>query len=95
VNWRAVLLSGVLAAGLTLTFVPRVAADPPPWAGAWRHAEHGDADHMNYNRAKIAENEQTGRHPKALQWYRDDLRNAERNMSNYRYQGSRFNHDPY
>jgi hypothetical protein len=179
VNWRAVLLSGVLAAGLTLTFVPRAAADPPPWAGAWRHAKHGDADHdrddrgywrhrqgdwdrdsrygrydrpywgryrhgdgdndsddrryrhrdwdgdgryghygrpyyggysgyrgndprysklidrMNYDRAKIAENEQTGRHPKALQWYKDDLRNAERDMSNYRYQGSRFNHDPY
>jgi len=182
VNWRAVLLSGVLAAGLTATFVPRAAADPPPWAGVWRHGKHGagnhdwderdywrhrhgdwdrdsrygrydhpywgryrhgDGDHdwddrpdwryrhrdrdddgrygrygrpyygsyggyrsndpqysklidrMNYDRAKIAENEATGRHRKALQWYKDDLRNAERDMNNYRYQGAGSNYDPY
>ena len=44
-NWRAAFLSGVLAAGLTLSFIPRAVADPPPWAGAWRHAKHGDGDH--------------------------------------------------
>jgi hypothetical protein len=157
VNWRAMFLSAALAAGLTLTFVPRATADPPPWASASRNAKHGDADHdrddrgywrhrqgdsdrdsrygrydrpyggrdrdgdgndagrygrygrpynggysgyrgndpqysklinrMNYDRAKIAQNEQTGRHPKALQWYKDDLRNAQRDMSNYRHQG--------
>src|SRR5207245_9713719 len=43
-------------------------------------------DRMNYDRARIAESEQTGRHRKALQWYKDDLRNARRDMRNYRYQ---------
>jgi len=120
---RTLFLSGLLASGLTLTFVPRVAADPPPWAGArdhdndghhyWRH-RHGDhrgynrsynrngyyrndrgyrgndpeysklVDRMNNDRAKIDEIGPTGRHRKALQWYRDDLRNAERDMHNYR-----------
>jgi len=41
-------------------------------------------DRMNTDRAKIAEIGPTGRHRKALQWYRDDLRNAERDMHNYR-----------
>ena len=51
-------LSGVLVTGLALTFVPRVAADPPPWAGArghddadhhhWRH-RHGDRRDYNRN----------------------------------------------
>jgi hypothetical protein len=115
---RTLLLSGVLASGLALTFVPPVAADPPPWAGArghdndhhhWRHrnGDHRDynrngyyrndrgyrgndpqygklVDRMNNDRAKIAEIGPTGRHRKALQWYRDDLRNAERDMHNYR-----------
>src|SRR5947209_415865 len=39
-NWRNAMLSGVLAAGLMLTFVPRAAADPPPWAGRWHHKHH-------------------------------------------------------
>ena len=108
------LLSGVLASGLALTFVPPVAADPPPWAGArghdndhhhWRH-RHGDhrdynrhgyyrngrgyrgndpeygklVDRMSNDRAKIAEIGPTGRHRKALQWYKDDMRNAQRDM---------------
>jgi hypothetical protein len=116
---RTLFLSGVLASGLALTFVPPVAADPPPWAGArghdnsdhdyWRHrnGHHRDynrhgyyrndrgyrgndpqygklVDRMNNDRSKIAEIGPTGRHRKALQWYRDDLRNAERDMHNYR-----------
>jgi hypothetical protein len=54
-NWHATLLSGILSAALTLTFVPRVAADPPPWAGVWRHNKHfgdrGDS-HGGYFGAK-------------------------------------------
>jgi hypothetical protein len=162
-NWRNILLCGVLAAGLSLTFVPRASADPPPWAGRWhnrhndgkhdndwrRHSDHerwehrdhngrygrdddywrrwrrdhDRYDHGNWNRnygsygrsgspyygnysryygnyrndptygkltdrmandqAKINEIEPTGRHRKALQWYKDDLRNAQRDMGNY------------
>ena len=163
-NWRNALLSGVLAAGLTMTFVPRAAADPPPWAGRWHHDKHWKGDHdrddhwrhgrdrdhdydrwehrnrdwrsgrdddywrgrrwqrydndrwygnrsygrygapyyggyrydrrsdsgynkltdrMRNDQAKIAEIEPTGRHRKALQWYKDDLRNAQRDMDNY------------
>ena len=33
---------------------------------------------MRYDRAKINEIEPTGRHRKALQWYKDDLQNARR-----------------
>ena len=36
-NWRRAILTGVLAAGLSLSLVPRASADPPPWAGKWRH----------------------------------------------------------
>ena len=129
-NWRAMLLGGALAAGLSLTMVPRASADPPPWAGRWKNHEqrwegqhwnrdywnrnrwdrdHGDRwnhsndgrwyrngwdranyyrrndpnytkmmDRMRYDRAKINEIEPTGRHRKALQWYKDDLQNARR-----------------
>src|SRR2546423_43559 len=41
-NWRRAILTGVLAAGLSLSLVPRASADPPPWAGKWRH--HHDKD---------------------------------------------------
>ena len=39
-NRHMMLLSGILAATLTLTLAPQVAADPPPWAGVWRHNKH-------------------------------------------------------
>src|SRR5437867_6288597 len=125
---RTLLLSGVLASGLTLTFVPRVAADPGPWTGGWGRSTRADRDYdkpdqhywrhrngdrdynrngspyyrnhwsypgndprysklfdrINNHRAKIAEIGPTGRHREALQWYRDDLRNAERDMHDYR-----------
>jgi hypothetical protein len=128
-NWRAMLLGGALAVGLSLTLVPRASADPPPWAGRWKHHEqrwegqHRNRDYWNrnrwdgdhwdrwnhsndgrwyrngwdrasyrrndpnyakmmdriqYDRAKINEIEPTGRHRKALQWYKDDLQNAQR-----------------
>jgi hypothetical protein len=166
-NWRRALLTGVLAASLSLSLVPRANADPPPWAGKWRHHDRDndhdgkwdrrherhdwDRDHdrwhryndryrvdrddgwryrgrndndwwrnrnrdgdwrrwndrsrydgyyggyrgnnarygqlmqrMDNDRAKIAELESTGRHRKALQWYKDDMRNAQRDMQNNR-----------
>ena len=63
-NWRVVLPSGVLAAGLTLTLVPRASADPPPWAGGWHYYDgddqgywrNGDYDRdrdIDQDRAKI------------------------------------------
>ena len=98
-NVRALLLVGVLASGLTLTFAPRVAADSADqhhWRhdngdrdyirpGRWNDPQHSTlVDRINYNRAKIAEIGPTGRNHRALQWYRDDLRDAERDMRNYR-----------
>jgi hypothetical protein len=107
-NWRAVFLSGVLATGLSLTFVSRVVADPPPWAGRWGASRdydrndppyHGGhrgyrndpqysqlVNRINHDRAKIAEITPTGRHRKALQWFKEDLRDAERDMRNFRNQ---------
>jgi len=37
---QAMLLSGILAAALTLTIAPYAAADPPPWARAARQDKH-------------------------------------------------------
>lgn len=117
-NWRALLLTGTLAAGLGLTLVPRASADPPPWAGRWKHHQEyrwdrgqrwddhnwnrwntgsgrwerngynrrsdpayaGLVDRMRFDRQKIQEIEPTGRHRKALQWYKDDLGNARRDL---------------
>jgi hypothetical protein len=140
-NWRGTFVLGVLAVGLSLTFVPRVNADPPPWAGVWRHNKHENwerhdrpqwrghhrdwddngsrreiygrrydggyggyrsydprygklMDRMAYDRAKIAQITPTGRHPKALQWYKDDLRNAQRDLYNHRYQGASYQQPP-
>ncbi len=123
-NWRAIFLSGVLAAGLTHSIVPSASADPPPWAGVWRHNEHYDdddcddrggyhrqrrwgrgeiegrcgqiIDRINFNRGKIAQITPTGRHRRALQWYKDDIRNAQRDLYRCRNQvayGSRPSYD--
>jgi hypothetical protein len=141
-NWRTTFVLGAFAAGLSLTFVPRVVADPPPWAGVWRHNKHVNVEgrdrpqwsshrydgddhgywrHESYgrpyygsygryrsydpeygklmdrianDRAQIAEIGPTGRHRKALQWYKDDLRNAQRDVYNYRYQGASYDQPP-
>jgi hypothetical protein len=141
-NWRRTFVSGVLAAGLSLTFVPRVNADPPPWAGVWRHNKHENWEHYDrlqsrghdrdgddygnrreaygrryydggyrgyraydpqygklmdrlaYDRAKIAQITPTGRHRKALQWYKDDLQNAQRDLYNHRYRGASYQTPP-
>jgi hypothetical protein len=38
-NRHTVILSGILAAALTLTLAHPAAADPPPWAGVWRNGK--------------------------------------------------------
>ena len=129
-NWRTRFAMGVLPAVLSLTFVSRVFADPPPWAGVWRNNKHVNGepcnrddsgyrretdgrpyggyggyraydpqygklmDRMAYDRAKIAEITPTGRHRKALQWYKDDLGNAQRDLYNYRYRGVSYDQPP-
>ncbi|HSD10089.1 MAG TPA: hypothetical protein VLF14_03840 [Candidatus Binatia bacterium] len=130
-NWRTTFALGMLAASLSLAFVSQAAADPPPWAGVWRHNKHvngepcdrddyGDRretygrpyygsygghrsydpeygklmDRIAYDRAKIAEIEPTGRHRKALQWYKDDLVNAQRDLYNYRYRAAGYDQPP-
>ena len=106
-RYRTLLLSGVLAAGISLTMVPRAASDPRPSAGAWddsrdhapddppyyrAHRGYGDpqysqlVDRIDDDLAKIAEIESTGRHREALQWYENDLRDARRDMRNFRRQ---------
>jgi hypothetical protein len=59
----------------------------------WERREHERyacseiADRIDYDRDKIEEISPTGRHEKALQWYRDDLRNAERERERCRAAG--------
>jgi len=97
-------------------------ADPPPWAGKWKHDKHHDdddddgwwkhherdewkhgrwkrehrgddarcgeiLDRMRFNGAKIREIEPTGRHRKALQWYKEDTDNARRDLGRCRHGG--------
>jgi hypothetical protein len=59
------------------------------------HYKHNDddarcgqiLDRMRFDRSKIREIEPTGRHRKALQWYRDDLGNAGHDLDNCRHGG--------
>jgi len=91
-NWRAMLLSGVLAAGLSVSLVPQASARH------WDERGCGQvADRIDLDRSKIAEIEPTGRHRKALQWYKDDLRDAYRDMDQCRYgaDDTRYDRDPY
>jgi len=60
-----------------------------PYYGGYRYDRRGDGDYgkltdrTRNDQAKIDEIGPTGRHRKALQWYKDDLRNAQRDMDNY------------
>ena len=124
---RALVLSGILASGLTLSLAPLAAADPSPWSGLWDRSRHTDEDrnrdnqsqwrHRNgdrdyirngwrdrddrrdrgndphysrlvdrirHDRAEIARIAPTGRNLKALKWFRNDLRDAERDLRDYR-----------
>ena len=127
---RALVLSGILASGLTLSLVPLAAADPSPWSGIysdrnradqsqWRH-RNGDRDYIRndwrddrrdrgndarysqlvdrirHDRAEIARIAPTGRNLKALRWFRNDLRDAERDLRDYReYRERRTSNDRY
>jgi hypothetical protein len=61
-------------------------------------------DRIRYDQSKIRQVEPTGRHRKALQWYREDLANAYRGLDRCRYgsavdaryeQGINPGYDPY
>jgi len=47
-RWRNLLLSSLLAASVGLGFVSSASADPPPWAGRWKHNKHYDGDHDHW-----------------------------------------------
>ena len=63
----------------------------------WKHRHghhHGDdarcgeiLDRMSFDRGKVREIEPTGRHRKALQWYRDDMDNARKDLDRCRHGG--------
>ena len=67
-------------------------------ADDWKHYRHGhyrgdDArcgqilDRIAFNRAKVREIAPTGRHRKAMQWYKDDTVNAEKDLDRCRHGG--------
>lgn len=115
-NWHRALVSGIVAAVLTLTLAPPVAADPPPWAGVWRHDGRFDRrydddrgwrgtrrgygecasllDRMDHDRDLIAQWEHTGRHQKVVQWAREDIANARRDLYECR-SGGPYRSSPY
>jgi hypothetical protein len=73
------LLAGSLFAGC--------AENRDPWAFR-RYAERRCAsieDRIDFDHEKIDQIEPTGRHRDALQWYRDDLVNARRDLDRCRY----------
>lgn len=104
---RALVWTLVIVFAATGLAAHVVFADPPPWAGKWKHEhdeDEDDSDHhhghhrddprcreivdrIDNDRAKIHEIEPTGRHRKALQWYRDDLHNARNDLDACRHGG--------
>jgi hypothetical protein len=92
-NWRAVLLSSAFASALTLSFVPQAAAKHDRYS-----RDDGGCsqifDRIELDRSKIDEIGPTGRHRKALQWYQDDLRNAQRDLDRCRYGDETASYDP-
>ena len=95
-NWRAVVLSGVLAAGLSVSAVPQAAAKH--WDRDFDESRYDRCsqitDRIDLDHSKIDEIGPTGRHRKALQWYEDDLRNAERDLDRCRYGDETASYDP-
>jgi hypothetical protein len=109
-NWRAMLLSGVLAAGLSVTFVPRVAADPPPWAGKWKHHDKDGDHHWREHRGRDHDRDDhdwrdndrwrwQGDHSRREDWWRrhraDEDANWRRWHDRPRYDGYRPNYGGY
>jgi len=81
-NWRALVLSGVFVAGLSMSLVPQ--------ADAKRHRDRYDDrcgeiyERIARDRAKIREIAPTGRHRRALRWFREDLQDASRDLDQCR-----------
>jgi len=94
-DWRKALLSGVLATGLVVSLAPRAEAkhyrnDRYAYGQCGEHI-----DRMQRDQAKINEIGPSGRHRKALRWFQDDLRNAQRDYQECRYNGSNARYDSY
>jgi len=91
-NWRKALLSAVLATGLVASIAPRAEA---------KHYNYGygqcgeQIDRIRRDQAKINEIGPSGRHRKALRWFQDDLRNAQRDYQACRYGANDRGYDPY
>ncbi len=105
-NWRAIALCGAVAAGLYLSAVPNAAAKDQDecrqragymYGGGQRYGACGQLyDRIGFDRSKIDEIRPTGRHKKALQWYVDDLRDAQRDLDRCRYgDATPASYDPY
>ncbi len=94
-NWRKALLSAVLATGLVASIAPRAEAkhyrnDQYAYGQCGEHV-----DRMRRDQAKINEIGPSGRHRKALRWFQDDLRSAQRDYQACRYGGSYGRNEPY
>lgn len=85
-RWKAAILTGLAAAAIGLTFTPRADADPPSWAGRWRHGD-GRNDRY-YDRQWSREHETWHRGHPAHGW---NGWSGDRNGDWYRYRwGSRW-----
>ncbi len=107
-KWRAMALGGIVVAGLGLTAVGDADAEYQGDCGQrGRYASGGGPynyggrcreiyDRIAFDRSKINEIRPTGRHKKAMQWYVDDLHDAERDLDRCRYGGAASaSYDPY
>jgi hypothetical protein len=104
-SWRAIALCGAVAAGLSCSAAPNALAKDRgdgdhragyTYGGGQGYGQCSEIyDRIDFDRSKIEEIRPTGRHKKALQWYVDDLRNAERDLDRCRYGGDTAGYDPY
>jgi hypothetical protein len=86
-NWRKALLTGSFVVGFALTVVPGAEAKDHRRNGYYTSA-YGSGysqcaaidDRIRHDQAKIEEFASTGRHQKAMRWFRDDLQAAYRDM---------------
>jgi hypothetical protein len=99
-NWRKALLTGFLAAGFALTVVPGAEAKDHRRNGYYTSA-YGSGysqcaaieGRIRRDQAKIDEFASTGRHQKAMRWFREDLQSAYRDMDRCQ-NGSYARYDP-
>jgi len=84
---------------LSVSLVPQAAAKHWNWDRRYDESRYDGRcaqviDRIELDRSKIAEITPTGRHRKALQWYKDDLRNAHRDLDRCRYGDDTAGYDP-